>query len=458
MVPLKLVEPLMNFALKRLFSIRAITVVLVAVLALSIFNTYLIYEGLQSSNRSSVVEYDYVLSQNGDVYKLKNVLTGYVDKYASASEAINKALTSGKSIYINPGFYKFTSNVEISNKLNPKMVSDGATINGEGRTIVIYGNDYTTSQYAHISGLTLVNGTIRVENSFATTISDMKFINCTTAIEFLNTNTWSEYNKVESCQFINVTEGIVFRSPQAHGTGSYASSQIERCMFNLQDNSVGINVEAFAELSDSQLQDIRFWTGENGQHTNQTGLRVDGSMFQTLLFGVVFESFTDAPLDMYAIDLGQTCDPAPILDGGVSFLGNWTSRVHNPYYKWISADGSVFSRENIAIPVGVNNQFGESVSIQCRPLKISDFKPKLDVSFTGSQTVTVRVRIEYIDGIISPEVTRAFSNSSSIWLSDDEMLRLFSSQSVIWQIIVDAKSSALTTDASVKVSGYGIAG
>ena len=228
-------------------------------------------------------------------------------------------------------------------------------------------------------------------------------------------------------------------------------------MFNLKDNSVGINVEPLAEFSDSQLQDVRFWTGQ-GDHTNQTALRVDGSMFQTLLFGVVFESFTADPVDMYAIDLGRTCDPAPILDGGVSFLGNWTARIHNPYYKWVSAVGSIFDRENVAVPVGVNSQFGEPVSIQCRPLKISDFKPKLDVSFTGDQTVTVRIRIEYIDNVISAPVTRTFTNSSAVWLSDDEILQLFPSQNVIWQILVDAKTTASSTDASVKVSGYGTAG
>jgi len=283
--------------------------------------------------------------------------------------------------------------VGVLNKLNAKLVSDGATVNGNGKKIIIVGDNYTQSQYGKISGLTLLNATIRVENSFATTITDTKFVNCTTAIEFANTDTWSEYNKVEDCQFINVTEGIAFRAPARNGTGSYASSQIERCMFNLKDNSVGINVEPLAEFSDSQIQDVRFWTGEIG-HTNQTALRVYGSMFQTLLFGVVFESFTSDPVDMYAIDLGQTCDPAPILSGGVSFLGNWTARVHTPYQTWVSAVGSIFDRENVAVPVGTNGQFGEPLSIQCRPLTMFSFKPKLDVSFSGEQKVTVRIRIE----------------------------------------------------------------
>jgi hypothetical protein len=432
------------------------------VLLLSAFNTYLIFGGIQSANRTNVVNYDYVLSKDGDNYQLKNVMTGYVAQQSGgASAAINAAMSDGKSIYLNPGTYDLNEDVAIINKLNAKLVSDGATVNGNGKKIIIVGDNYTQSQYGKISGLTLLNATVRVENSFATTITDTKFVNCTTAIEFANTDTWSEYNKVEDCQFINVTEGIAFRTPTStptrNGTGSYASSQIERCMFNLKDNSVGVNVEPLAELSDSQIQDVRFWTGEIG-HTNQTALRVYGSMFQTLLFGVVFESFTSDPIEMYAIDLGPTCDPAPILSGGVSFLGNWTARVHTPYQTWVSSVGSIFDRENVAVAVGTNGQFGEPLRIQCRPLTMFSFKPKFDVSFSGEQTVTVRIRIEYIDNVMSPSVTRTFTNSSAVWLSDDEILRLFPSQNVSWEILVDAKTTASSTDASVKVSGYGTAG
>jgi hypothetical protein len=120
--------------------------------------------------------------------------------------------------------------------------------------------------------------------------------------------------------------------------------------------------------------------------------------------------------------------------------------------------GSIFDRENVAVPVGSNGQFGEPLRIQCRPLTMFTFKPKLDVSFSGEQTVTVRIRIEYIDNVMSPPVTRTFTNSSAVWLSDDEILQLFPSQNVIWEILVDAKTTASSTDASVKVSGYGTAG
>jgi hypothetical protein len=450
----------MKIALKKFLSKRAIVIVLAAVLVLSAFNTYLILEGTRSSMSTNMVNYDYVLSQDGNNYKLKNMLTGYVaDEPQSASVAINSAMAQGKSVYLNAGTYVLTDDVVVSNKLNAKIVSDGATIIGNGHKIIIYGDDYTTSQRALISGLTLINATIRVENSFGTTISNTLFENTTTGIEFANTNTWTEYNKVEDCQFINATEGIAFRTPVGNGTGSYSSSQIDRCSFNLRDFSFGINVEPLAEFSDSQMQDVRFWLGGDGR-ANQTGLLVDGSMFQTLLFGVVFESFTSDPVYLFGIDLGVTCDPAPILDGGVSFLGNWTARVHNPYGIWVSGVGSVFDRENVNVPVGTNNQYGDNVSIQVRPLKIFSFKPRITVdgSFSGNEAVTVRIRIEYIDNVISSPVVRTFSGSGSVWLTDDEMMQLFPSQSVIWAVLVDAKTSSGSTNAAVKVSGYGTAG
>lgn len=451
----------MKFALKRLLSMRLVIVVLIALLALSAFNTYLLWQGTNSNN-ADVLNYDFVLSQNGNSYRLKNMLTGYISaETPNASDAFKSALIQGKSIYLNAGTYTLDSDILINNKANAKIISDGATINGNGKKIIIRGDNYTTSKYATISGLTLINTTIRVENSFGTTISNTIIENTTTGIEFANTNTWSEYNKVENCQFVNFTEGIAFRTPvnDSIATGSYSSSEIERCSFNLQDFSVGIKVEPLAELSDSQIQDVRFWGGEGGR-ANQTALEVDGSMYQTLLFGVVFESFTTDPIYMFAIDLGQTCNPAPILDSGVNFLGNWTAKVHNPFGVWISGVGSVFKSEDVNVPVGLNGQFGENKSIQFRPLRIFSFNPKFEVtgSFSNNETITVRIRLEYLDNTISSGVSRTFTSSGALWLSDDEIMQLFPSQSIIWTIWVDAKSSSSSNDAIVKVSGYGSAG
>jgi hypothetical protein len=440
---------------------RVIVVLLAAVLIVSTFNTYLIFSGTQSANRTNIVNYDFVLSIDGGNYNLKDVLTGYVSAQSDdASVPLNKALSEGKSVYLNPGTYTLTNDVEVTDKLNSKIAGDDATIIGNGKEIVIYGEDYTVSQYALVSGLTIINATIHIENAFATTIQNCKFINCTTGIEFTNTNTWSEYNKIVDCQFQNVTEGIAFRSPAGNATGSYSSSIIERCLFNLQDNSVGINVEPLAELSDSQLQTVRFWMGENGQNNNQTALKVNGSMYQTLLIGVVFESFTVDPIDIYAIDIGQTCNPAPTLDGGVTFLGSLTARIHNPHSIWLSSTDTAFSETNLSVMVGTSNQYGQTTTIQRRPLAIQDFKPKIDVAgnFADGQTVTLRIRLQYIDNSISLPFTAEFTNATSVWLTDDQLLTLYPSQNIIWAILVDAKTTVASTDATIQVSGYGVAG
>jgi len=437
-----------------------IGIILVAFLILSVLNTYFIISDTRSSLSSEATTYDYVLSHDGNSYKLKNMLTGIVNyEPTSASSAINVALANGKSVYINPGTFVLTEDIIISNKANPKIISDGATIIGNGHKIIIFGEDYTTSRNALLSGLTLVNATIRVENSFGTTISNIVFENTLVGIEFANTNKWTEYNKVENCQFINVTEGIVFRTPVGNATGSYASSIIERVSFNLKDFSVGIKVEALAEFSDSQMQDVRFWMGENGR-TNQTGLLVDGSMYKTLLLGVVFESFTSEPNNIFAINLGQTCNPAPTIDGGVSFLGNMTAKVQNPNSSWILGDGSVFKIQDFPIPVGIDSKYGSAESIHVRPLTMFAFKPNVEVdgNFRADETVTVRIRIEYIDNAVSNPVIRTFTSSGSIWLTDNEMMQLLPSQSIIWSILIDAKSSSSSTETIVKISGYGTAG
>ena len=452
----------MKDSLKKFASIRIIVVILVALLVLSAFNTYLIFEGNSTSLTSNAVNYDYVLSQDGVNYKLKNMLTGYVaEQPGSASLAINSALISGKSVYLNSGIYVLTDDIVISNKVNTKIVSDDATIVGNGHKIIVYGDDYTTSKNMLISGLTIINATIRVENSFATTIQNTIFENTSTGIEFANTKAWSEYNKIENCQFSNVTEGIAFRTPVGNATGSYDSSQIDRCSFNLRDFSVGINVEPLAEFSDSQMQNIRFWLGKNDySRANQTAILLNGSMDQTILLGVVFESFTPNPVYLYGIDLGETCTAAPTLASGVSFLGNWTARVHNPFGEWIVGVGGVFQRQNVNVPVGLNNQYRENASIQLSSLKIFSFKPQIvvDGSFSNRETVTVRIRTEYIDNAISTPVVRTFTSSSSIWLSDDEMIQLYPSQGIIWAVLVDAKSSSSSTDAVVNVSVYGTTG
>ena len=455
--------------MKITLSTRVFVIICAVAIFLSAFNTYLILDNvhllqdklskLQRDYSADDSIYAYVIFQDGDLYKAKNQTSGSVDFVsAAASLVISQAVAKGNLVYIKFGNYPLTTDVQVINETNARIVSDGATIIGNGKKLIIKGDNYAFSQNNFISGLTIINGTLRIENSFGTTVSDMAFVNCSTAIELANTATWSEGTKIENCRFVDSKESIVFRTPTGNATGSYASTEISRCFFNLVDDSVGIKVERGAEYSDSQLLNSRLWMGENGK-TNQTGLLVGGSMFQTLISGVVFESFADAPVNLYAITLGENAVTPPTFEGGVSFLGNWSARIYNPSSKWISGLGSVFRRENINIPIGLGNQYGATESIHARPLTISSFKPRIRVqgSFANGETVTVRFRLELLDNVISGNVEKSFTNSSTLWLDDDDILTLFPSQNVIWAILVDAKSSSATTNTVIQIDVYGTA-
>ena len=446
--------------MKITLSKRLLAAVLIIVLALSVANTILILDqrqALQDAAHDAI--YDYVVFQDGNTYKAKNQATGKIDfTSADAATVINQALTEGNTLYLKPGSYALNTDIQIHNKINAKIIGDSAIIIGNTQKILMKGDNYALSQNNIIQGLTIINGTLRIENSFATTVSNTAFINCTTALELANTNTWTEGTKVENCRFVNSRESIVFRTPTGNGTGSYASTQISRCYFNIPDNSVGITVEYLAEFSDSQLQDLRMWMGEDDVVHNQTGLLLSGSMHQTLMSGIVFESFTDQPDQLYAINLAETAVTPPTLSNGISFLGNWTAKIYNPFSIWISGTGAVFKQENLGIQVGVNGEYGATREFQLRPDTISSFKPKIQVqgSFATNETITVRFRLEFLDNTVSRSVEKAFTNSTSLWLSDDDMLRLFPSQSIIWTILIDAKANSASTDATVQISIYGI--
>jgi len=455
-------------AMRITLSRRVIIAVIAIALLLSAVNTFLIfYNATILSNQINKVQrdyladdstFDYVIFQEEGLVKAKNQTSGIVDfSSTTASTVISRAVAEGTAVYIKSGSYSLDADVQVTNKRNSRIVGDGATILGNGHKITIKGGNYTESQYNLISGFIIVGGTVRVENSFAVTITNMIFQNSSTAIELVNTATWTEGTKIENCHFINSTEAIAFRTPAENGTGSYASTEIKRSFFNLIDNSVGINVEPLAEYSDSQLENTRMWFGENGK-TNQTGLRVDGSMFQTTLSSVVFESFADDPVNFYAIAVGKTANPTPILGEGVSFLGNWTARVYNPSSRWISGLGSLFRRINVDVPVGLNNEYGQTTNLHARPLTISSFKPRIQVqgSLSAGETITVRFRLEFVDNVISETVEKTFTASTTAWLSDDDLLKLFPSQDVVWAILVDAKSNKESRAAVVKVDFYGV--
>ena len=115
----------MKTNLKITISKRVIAVLLVALLALSAFNTYMIFSRPSVPVDSTAVSYDFVVSQDGNNYKLKNMLTGSTTSVSgSASSAINTALAEGNSVYLNPGIYNLDQDILVSNKYYKKYYTD----------------------------------------------------------------------------------------------------------------------------------------------------------------------------------------------------------------------------------------------------------------------------------------------------------------------------------------------
>jgi hypothetical protein len=422
------------------------------------------------NGRLPIGQYDYVIyqyynNQNGTfMVAAKNGITGIVDFFsADAAMVFNQALANGKYIYVKSGNFVLNADILMANKENARLDGDGAMLNMNGHKIMITGVTYVQSQNNQISGLIVYNGTVRIENSFKTTVSNLIFDSCSVGLELANTNTWTEATRIDTIHFTKCTQGIVFRTnttstqPQGNTTGSYASTEVNRCFFNLLDNSIAITVEEKAEFTDSQMQDIRIWIGEHGKF-NQTGLQIDGSMYKTVLKGVVFESFAALPLNgslIYAVKIEQNAYEPPIIDTGVSILGAWTARIYNPGGSWIYGVGAVFRQTGIAVPIG-NGDYGKTQVFQLHPATIASFKPKITVqgSFQNNETVTVRFMLEFIDNVQSSELEKTFNSSSSVWFGDDDFLQLYGYLDMIYAIHIDAKASA-ETDATVKVDIYG---
>lgn len=233
-------------------------------------------------------------------------------------------------------------------------------------------------------------------------------------------------------------------------------TKIDNCYFNLQNNSIGITVEPNAKYNDGYIQGGIIWIGGDGNY-NQTGILVAGSMYQTQLLSIVFESFAKQPVyDLYGIAIEKTTDPAPVIDSSVTWNGNWTARVDNPQNIWIP--GGVFKETDRNVTVDLNHQCKEPENLNVWPSDIALFEAKIRVqgSFEHNETVTVRFRIEFVDHSISDSVEKMFNASGELWLNKDDMLKMLPSPNVIWAILVDAKTDFVSTDAIVLISVYGV--
>ncbi len=419
--------------------------------------------------RLSIQQYDYVIYSFGDigsVYAVKNGQTGRVDfNSTDAALVFNYALERGRNVYVKAGYYALYSDVVCRDKKNAVLDGEGATLFCNGHKIIISGFSYESSQNSRISGFVIFNGTVRIENSCKVTVTGMKFVSCLVGLELANTFAWSECNKIDDVHFIECTQGIVFRANTSLATGSYGNTVISRCYFNLRDNSIAITIEPTAEFTDSQMLNVRIWIGGySGQQYNQTGLQVGGSMYQSVMEGVVFESFARGNLSdaaIYAVKI-DTSYQTPILQPGITFLGYWTKLIYNPGNSEIQGEGAgvVFKRENVNVSVDALDYVNGPAVVDVAPATITSFKVLVvvDGGFSQNENVTVRFRLGFFDKDVaagSEVVEKTFNCSSSVWLSDYDLLRLLPSKDLVRAILVDAKVDSASTDVVVRVSVFG---
>jgi hypothetical protein len=422
---------------------------------------------VELTKRSSIQQYDYIIysyEDNGTVYEAKSGETGKTAlTSADAALVFNYALENGNSVYVRGGEYVLNSDVLCFNKEYAVLESDGATLVCNGHKIIIQGSTYEYSQNNQISGFLIINGTVRIENSCKTIVGNMIFEDCVVGLEVANTYYWSECNKIDNVHFIDCVQGMVFRTPGTLGTGSYGSTMISRCYFNLQNDSIAITVEPGARLVEAQMQNVRIWTGGNAtEQYNQTCLKLmNDSVFYSLMDGVIFESFAQGDLTdraIYAVDVGVIY-PAQILQPGVTFLGSWTEKIHNPWNIDVQGMGSsvVFKRENVNVPVSTSSIYAyEPTAIDVAPSTIASFKVLVKVygSFSQNENLTVRFRLGFFDKDVaagSEIVEKTFNSTTSLWLSDDDLLRLLPTQDLVRAILVEAKVDSASTDVYVRI-------
>jgi hypothetical protein len=421
------------------------------------------------TNKLPLQQYDYILYGEdllSNIYFVKNGETGEVEfNSKDAALALNYCLERQNCVYVKTGYYQLYSDVICHNKKGAIITGESATLFCNNHVISIEGESCQDSQYNQISGFTIFNGTLRLENSFRTIVNDLNFISCPVGIELLNTFDWSESNKIDDCHFVQCTQGIVFRTPIEPGTGSYQCTSVSRCYFNLKDNSIGVNIEKDAGVTDAQLLNLHIWIASyGGEAFNQTGLKVSGSLYQTIMDGVVFESFAKGELSsatLYAVDI-DTDFQTPILQEGITFLGSWTNMIHNPLNSDVQGEGAgvSFKQENINIPVNTQDYTDNPTTFKVAPSTISSFKASITVdgSFSQNENITVRFRLGFFDkdtAAGSGVVEKTFSATGSLWLNEDDLLVLYPYRDIVQSVLIDAKVDSSSSDATVKISIFG---
>ena len=384
-------------------------------------------------------------------YNIQSDLGKIVLKTSSLQEAIMNVSHSGKIVKFKSGIYDLDKDVQINSKSN--MIFDGqeSTLNLNGHSISVTSDNHENNSYNQVRNFNFYNGTLKFENSYGATVEHCNFVNCISAFEISNTQTWSEFTRIVNVHWNNCRTCLTFKTPIGPATGSYENTILDSCTFNLLlNNSIGIFVEDGAHFANSQLTNSRIWIHANNNQS-QTGLHVEGKMTNTILSGSVFESFekdNESPGNgmVYGIFLGNYS--TGFSDEGTNFLGNYTARISNLESKWIYGVSSSF-RESFE-----DNRltFGNKVTIQRDPYTIGTFNIGINISNLNiGEVVTVKLTLNFEDHATTwTEIS--FTENDTHWLREEHYYELYPSQNLIRNIEATLVSE---TNAIVRIGAYG---
>jgi hypothetical protein len=406
-------------------------------------------------------DYSYLIETDGTYVWAKSGKTGEVvyggqwnaggvsgTNASAVIQNVFNAISSGDTVVFK-GDFTLSNDVQLSNKAFVTLTGR-AKISG-GR-ILLYGDDWRNALQRAIKGLRFYGSGAGVKIYGAgdyTLIDHCYFEGCSIGVEVHNTKQWCELTIIRDSHFRNCGVGIQFTTPTSPGTNSYKASRIDHVGIELNSaNQVGINLQSGGSLYDAYWTNVNFWANAD----NVIGIKQACNAYQGYIKGLAAECMIGSPTNVivYQIESGVT---RPFYLEGFSVGGTWTNWVNNLAGVDLFGRGQLFKETDLSVPIGLSGNYGTSIT------RFHDYPgmlhPKVKITIggtVGSETITVLVGFGYFDGTYA-SITKTFTATGSIWLSDDDYLSLYRNN-LLRYIQFKAKTTAASTSATCTVSYY----
>ena len=130
--------------------------------------------------------FDYILYMHNGLVVAKNSTNQIEFSTSDFSWAVMQAVERGKNIAIQANEYSLQSDLIIANKSDVTLIGSGSTINCNGYRILVSGIDYLHSKSNTLAGMRIINGSLKIEDSFSTVLNSLTFQDCPTAVTLSN--------------------------------------------------------------------------------------------------------------------------------------------------------------------------------------------------------------------------------------------------------------------------------